>query len=216
VTRFGSLRRPGALVSVTAAGLLGVGLAAVPASAHTPHLTVDCSTATVDLSAYNGNVTNHVKVTVQGDDSLTVDQDFKDSFHKEIKLPDHTSPVEVHLVVTAGDGSRYNDDETKKTPEDCAGPSKTPAPPSSAPATPSAPAAPASSAPVGSAPAAPSKAPSSPAAAAPVSSPSPAGDNLAETGSSSSTPIIAGAAAVVVIAGAGILWASRRRRASQS
>jgi LPXTG-motif cell wall-anchored protein len=60
-----------------------------------------------------------------------------------------------------------------------------------------------------------SAAPSTSAAVLPASQPSPAGDNLAETGSSSSTPIIAGGAAVVLVAGAGILWASRKRRSVQ-
>ncbi|WP_329459366.1 LAETG motif-containing sortase-dependent surface protein [Streptomyces sp. NBC_01497] len=214
MTRFGSLRRPGALISVAAAGVLSVGLSAGSASAHTPHLTVDCSTATVDLSAYNGNATNHVKVTVQGDDSLTVDQDFKSTFHQDFKLPTQSSQS-VHLVVTAGDGSQYNDDETK-TATGCPVPST---PPSSPPATTPAstpPSTPASSTPASSTPATPAPSSStSSAAAAPVSSPSPSGSDLAETGSSSSTPVIAGAAAVVVVAGAGILWASRRRRAAQ-
>jgi LPXTG-motif cell wall-anchored protein len=215
VTRFGSLRRPGALISVAAAGVLSVGLAAGTASAHTPHLTVDCSSATVDLSAYNGNVTNHVKVTVQDNDALTVDQDFKSAFHTDIKIPDHSTDLAVHLVVTAGDGSQYNDDETGTStvcPGHSAPPSSTPP---SSPAQPSAPASSAPASPASSAPASPVASTSSSAAAAPVSSPSPSGDNLAETGSSSSTPVIAGAAAVVVIAGAGILWASRRRRAAQ-
>ncbi|MCA1223828.1 LAETG motif-containing sortase-dependent surface protein [Streptomyces sp. 8L] len=208
MTRFGSLRRPGALISVAAAGVLGVGLAAGPASAHTPSFKVDCSSATVDLSAYNGGVTNHVKVTVQGDDALTVDQDFKDSYHTVIKLPDHSSPVDVHLVVTAGDSAQYNVDKTATAPV-CAGHSAPPS--SSAPSTP--PAKPSDSA--SSTPASPAPSASTSSAAAVPASPSPSGDNLAETGSSSSTPVIAGAAAVVVIAGAGILWASRRRRTAQ-
>ncbi|GAA3748553.1 LAETG motif-containing sortase-dependent surface protein [Streptomyces tremellae] len=211
MTRFGSLRRPGALISVAAAGVLGVGLAAGSASAHTPRLVVDCTSASVDLSAYNGGVTNHVKVTVEGDASLDVDQVFGSAFHKDITLPDHSSPLAVHLVVTAGDGKQYDVDQTETAPV-CPGHSAPPStPPSSAPASPSAPA----SAPASSAPASPSAPASSSAPAVPAASPSPSGDNLAETGSSSSTPIIAGGAVVVVLAGAGIMWASRRRRAAQ-
>ncbi|MEW2546969.1 LAETG motif-containing sortase-dependent surface protein [Streptomyces sp. NPDC047002] len=207
MTRFGSLRRPGALISVAAAGVLSVGLAAGSASAHTPHLVVDCTSASVDLSAYNGGVTNHVKVTVEGNASLDVDQVFGSVFHKDIKLPDHSSPLAVRLVVTAGDGKQYDVDQTETAPV-CPGHSTPPStPPSSAPASPSAPAS--------SAPASPSAPASSSAPAVPAAAPSPSGDNLAETGSSSSTPIIAGGAVVVVLAGAGIMWASRRRRAAQ-
>lgn len=55
----------------------------------------------------------------------------------------------------------------------------------------------------------------SPATEVSPNQPSPAGDDLAETGSSSATPLIAGAAGVVLVAGAGIMWAARKRRSVQ-
>ncbi|MET8475165.1 LAETG motif-containing sortase-dependent surface protein [Streptomyces sp. NPDC006422] len=74
--------------------------------------------------------------------------------------------------------------------------------------------APSTSAPAPSKPApskpAPSK--SAPAAPAPSNSASPAGgSDLAETGASSNTPIIAGIAALLVAAGAGVVFALRRK-----
>ncbi|MFD3311541.1 LAETG motif-containing sortase-dependent surface protein [Streptomyces sp. NPDC058656] len=60
---------------------------------------------------------------------------------------------------------------------------------------------------------APSESESTPAASAGGSTPSPAGgeSNLAETGSSSNTGAIAGIAAALVAAGAGVMFALRRR-----
>ncbi|MEU9185021.1 LAETG motif-containing sortase-dependent surface protein [Streptomyces sp. NPDC048484] len=56
---------------------------------------------------------------------------------------------------------------------------------------------------------------STPAASAGENTPSPAGDsNLAETGSSSNTGAIAGIAAALVAAGAGVMYALRRRGAA--
>ncbi|WP_425828971.1 LAETG motif-containing sortase-dependent surface protein [Streptomyces fractus] len=54
------------------------------------------------------------------------------------------------------------------------------------------------------------------AAPAPSNSASPAGDsNLAETGASSNTPMIAGIAALLVVAGGGVVFALRRKGAAQ-
>jgi LPXTG-motif cell wall-anchored protein len=63
---------------------------------------------------------------------------------------------------------------------------------------------------------APSESESTPAASVGGSTPSPAGgdSNLAETGSSSNTGAIAGIAAALVAAGAGVMFALRRRSAS--
>lgn len=75
------------------------------------------------------------------------------------------------------------------------------------PSTPPTSAAPSTSAPSTSAPA---------AAPAPSNSASPAGDsNLAETGSSSNTPMIAGIAALLVVAGGGVVFALRRKGSAQ-
>ncbi|MEB8337610.1 LAETG motif-containing sortase-dependent surface protein [Streptomyces endophyticus] len=81
------------------------------------------------------------------------------------------------------------------------------------PSTPATSAAPSTSAPA----AKPTPSKSAPAAApAPSSSASPAGgSDLAETGSSSNTPVIAGIAALLVVAGGGVVFALRRKGSTQ-
>ncbi|WP_338674362.1 LAETG motif-containing sortase-dependent surface protein [Streptomyces sp. SCSIO 30461] len=196
-------RRSGALIAGTAAGLVGMGLFATPATAHTPVWTVTCSEVTVDLKAYGGDVTNTVTVTVDGKDLLPA-KEFGSSFQETLELPDHKAAVQVRLVVKAGDGERFSHDETKTAPvcesgtpepSDTPEASKTPEP-SDAPE--------------------PSGTPTNepPSSAAPVPKPgetTPGG--LAETGGSSATPVIAGAATLAVLAGGGILVATRKRRA---
>jgi LPXTG-motif cell wall-anchored protein len=210
-----SWRRPGALITVAAAGVLGVGLSAVPAAAHTPVWSVNCPNVSVDLTAYNGGGggnKNTVEVTADGQDILPV-TNFGTSFHKD-DIPIPPGAKSLHLSVKAFDGSQYSKEADLPVPDNCVpaatptdtAPSKTDTPV----ATPSA-----TKSETPEAVDASSAAPSTSAAALPASQPSPAGDNLAETGSSSSTPIIAGGAAVVLVAGAGILWASRKRRATQ-
>ncbi|WP_327299128.1 MULTISPECIES: LAETG motif-containing sortase-dependent surface protein [unclassified Streptomyces] len=203
-----SWRLRGAFIAA-AAGVVGVGLSAVPAQAHTPTWSVSCSDVTLDLTAYNPGVTNTVTVSVDGKDILPTEK-FGSSVNRTLPLGEHTKTLTVHLVVKAGDGDQFSRDETKTAPVCAATPPATP-PPASQPPT----AAPSSAAPVPSK--APSSAPSSPAAAAPAPSPSAgAPSDLAETGSSSATPLIAGAAAVVILAGGGIMFAARKRRSSEN
>ncbi|MFI6079783.1 LAETG motif-containing sortase-dependent surface protein [Streptomyces sp. NPDC051217] len=197
-----SWRRPGALVTVAAAGALGVGLFAAPAVAHTPAWAVTCSEVSVDLVNYTADAENTVTLSVDGKELLATEK-FGGEFHKKIELPEHDKELTLHLVVKDGSGNDGSLDDTKTAPV-CEGnePEPTPSttPPSDEPeptpteATPE-----------------PSK--TTAAAAVPSSQPSPAGDDLAETGSSSTTPLIAGAAAVILVAGAGITWAARKRRA---
>lgn len=204
----GSWRRPGALITVAAAGMLGVGLSAVPAAAHTPEWTVTCSSVTVNLTNYDAKSGNTVTVTDETDGSKKLlDSTFEREFHKTFDLANHQDDVKLHLSVKSADGQgAVEKDETVKP---CPGQeSSSPAPSESTPA-------PETSSPAVESPA-PSESSTSPAAVLPSSQPSPAGDDLAETGSSSSTPMIAGGAAVVLIAGAGILWASRKRRATSA
>ncbi|MEV6315668.1 LAETG motif-containing sortase-dependent surface protein [Streptomyces sp. NPDC051776] len=191
-----SWRRSAAVTTAAAAGLIGVGLTATPASAHTPRWTVDCSEVSVDLTAYNEKVTNTVTITVDGKDLLPTET-FGREFHKKLEIPSHKSEAQVRLVVKAGDSDKFSRDETKVSPvcEETPTPSETP---SGTPSeTPSAPAE------------------ETPSAEAPAPSTSAPGD-LAETGASSNTPLIAGAAAVVVLAGGGILFATRQRRTARS
>ncbi|MFD7219787.1 LAETG motif-containing sortase-dependent surface protein [Streptomyces sp. NPDC059892] len=205
----GSWRRRSALITVATASALGVGLSAVPASAHTPTWSVTCSEVSLDLTAYGNSDKNTVTVTVDGKDLLPT-QNFKNDFHKKLDLPEHKSELSVRLVVVAADGDQFSKDETKTAPV-CEAPSQ---PPSSEPAPTPTEATPTTEAPTPapSETVTPTDEASDSAPAVPSSQPSPAGDDLAETGSSSSTPLIAGAAAVVLVAGAGIMWASRKRR----
>ncbi|WP_405945094.1 LAETG motif-containing sortase-dependent surface protein [Streptomyces sp. NBC_00932] len=202
-----SWRLRGAFIAA-AASVVGVGLCAVPAQAHTPTWSVSCSEVTLDLTAYNPGVTNTVTVSVDGKDILPTEK-FGSSVNKTLPLGEHTKPLTVHLVVKAGDGGQFSKDDTKTAPV-CATP-----PPTAPPVTQTPTGAPSSAAPAPSK--SPSSAPSSPAAAAPAPSPSAsAPSDLAETGSSSATPLIAGAAAVVILAGGGIMFAARKRRSSEN
>ncbi|MFJ4988886.1 LAETG motif-containing sortase-dependent surface protein [Streptomyces sp. NPDC088732] len=206
--------RPGVLIAAAATSIIGLGLCAAPASAHTPNWEVSCSEVTVvDLEAYNGRVENTVTITVDGKDLLPTET-FGSSFKKEhLTLPPHTSAVQVSLVVKAGDGQQYSFSDTKTAPA-CEGtPPQTPETPSQS-ATPSA--SPTTESP------APSATPTVEASqSASEAAPSPAGGesspaaDLAETGASSSTPLLAGAAAVALLAGGGLLFANRKRRAAR-
>ncbi|GGT60143.1 hypothetical protein GCM10010207_69680 [Streptomyces atratus] len=57
-----SLRAGGKLAAATVVGLTGTVLSAGPAAAHTPTWAVTCTEVSLDLTAYNGNVTNQVTV----------------------------------------------------------------------------------------------------------------------------------------------------------
>lgn len=211
-----SWRRGGAFITVAAVSALGVGLSAVPASAHTPTWTVSCSEVSLDLTAYGNSDKNTVTVTVDGKDLLPTTS-FRNDFHKKLELPEHTSELKLHLSVKAADGDQFSKEDDKVAPvcEDTPPPSpEAPAPEPSDADTPPAEEAP-EPAPSASAPQA--EEPSDSASeAVPSSAPSAAGGDLAETGGSSATPLIAGAAAVVLVAGAGIMWAARKRRSPQS
>ncbi|MFI6062553.1 LAETG motif-containing sortase-dependent surface protein [Streptomyces sp. NPDC051286] len=201
-----SLRAAGAFAAATVVGLTGAVLSAGPAAAHTPTWAVTCNEVTLDLTAYNSNVANTVTVTVDGKDLLPTET-FGKEFHKTLELPKHEQELTVHLVVKAGDGDRFSKDDTKQAPvcEDNT-PTPTPAASESKPAE-----APATEAPAPTA--TPSQ--SSPETAPAAASPSPSSPDLAETGSSSATPIIGGAAVAVLLAGGGIMWSVRKRRATQ-
>lgn len=208
-----SLRAAGTLAAAAVVGLTGTVLTAGPAAAHTPTWAVTCTDVSLDLTAYNSNVTNEVTVTVDGENLLPT-QTFGKEFHKKLELPKHDKELTVHLIVKAGDGDKFSRDETKQAPV-CEGTTPSPSPsedtpsPTPSEATPSQ--APSSEAPVESA--TPSEAPSESAPAA--ASPSPSSPDLAETGSSSATPIIGGAAVAVLLAGGGIMWSVRKRRTAQ-
>ncbi|MEU1618370.1 LAETG motif-containing sortase-dependent surface protein [Streptomyces sp. NPDC005722] len=198
--------RPGTLIAAAATGVIGLGLCATPASAHTPNWSADCSKVEVHLKAYNGGVKNTVTITADGKDLLT--ETFGSSFDQSVDLPAHSAEVKLHLSVKAGDGDRYSFEDNKTAPV-CEGqntPTPTPTPTPTETKTTESPKP--SEAPSESAGTAPSAAPSTPS-----TDESPAGD-LAETGASSSTPLLAGGAAVALLAGGGLLFANRKRRAA--
>lgn len=188
--------RSAAVVATGVAALVGTGiLAATPASAHKPGWEVDCYSVSVNLTNYNESVENTIKIDAGGK-TLLQQQKFGAEFNKKIELPEHSSPLKVHLVVKAGDGDQHSRDEVKMSPVCEETPSPTPTESSPAPS----PSESSSEAP------APSQEPNKPA---------PSDDDLAETGSSSATPMIAGAAGVVLVAGAGLVMVSRKRRSAQ-
>jgi LPXTG-motif cell wall-anchored protein len=203
-----SRRRSSVIAGAGMAALIGSAVLAAPASAHNSDWSVDCSSVTVHLAAYNGSVTNAVTLSVDGGTVLAHEDSFGAAYDFTGALPDHTTAIKVHLVVTAGDNQRFNKDEFKVSAP-CEKPSSPPPPPSSSPGKrPTTPVSPTTSAP------APASTPATTATSnAPVvqASTSPAAGDLAETGSSSSTPMIAGIAAAVVAAGAGLLFLNRRR-----
>ncbi|MCT2593215.1 LPXTG cell wall anchor domain-containing protein [Streptomyces sp. N2-109] len=215
-------RHTATLATAGIAALIGTGMFAAPASAHTPTWSVDCSTVSVNLTSYSEKPTNTVTITADGKELLS--ESFGGGFKKELKLPAHDEKLPVKLVVKANDGDQHNVDETKTAPV-CEEESPEPTPPTSPPAespSPSEPAespseptaAPSTSMPAES-PSAEAPSSSAPAAAKPAGSSSPAPADLAETGSSSSTPMIAGIAAAVVAAGGALLLVARKRRAAQ-
>lgn len=203
-----TLRRSAAMVVAAAAGVIGLGIGAGPAVAHTPTWSVTCDSVDIKLTNYGRNTQNTVTVTVDGKDLLPTET-FENDFAKKLALPEHDKEVAVRLVVKAQDGDQYSRDETKTAPvcEEEEPPTPTPSAPSPTPST-------ASPTPTPTPSETPGDTPSSPAAT-PSPAPSSEGPDLAETGSSSSTPLIAGAAAVVIVAGGGIVWASRKRRGAQ-
>ncbi|MFE2542132.1 LAETG motif-containing sortase-dependent surface protein [Actinacidiphila glaucinigra] len=199
--------RPGTLIAAAATGIIGLGLCATPASAHTPNWSADCAKVEIHLKAYNGGVKNTVTLTADGKDLLPTET-FGSSFDKTIDLPAHTAEVKLHLSVKAGDGDRYSFEGDKTAPV-CEGSDETTPTPTPTPTETKTTESPEpSETPSEEASTAPSAAPSTPS-----TDESPAGD-LAETGASSSTPLLAGGAAVALLAGGGLLFANRKRRAA--
>ncbi|MFF2324931.1 MULTISPECIES: LAETG motif-containing sortase-dependent surface protein [unclassified Streptomyces] len=199
-----SLRAAGTLAAAAVVGLTGTVLSAGTAAAHTPTWAVTCTEVSLDLTAYNSNVTNQVTVTVDGQDLLPA-ENFGKEFHKKLELPQHDKELTVRLVVKAGDGDNFSRDETKKAPV-CESTTPSPEPSEETPSS-----APSSEAPAEDATPSEAASESAPAAA----TPSPSSPDLAETGSSSATPIIGGAAVAVLLAGGGIMWSVRKRRTAQ-
>ncbi|MEU2680780.1 LAETG motif-containing sortase-dependent surface protein [Streptomyces sp. NPDC007107] len=207
-----SWRGAGAFAAAAVVGLAGGVLSASPAAAHTPTWAVTCSEVTLNLTAYSGNATNEVTVSVVGGDDLLATTKFGREYSTKtpLQLPEHDKELTVRLVVKAGDDAKYSFDDTKTAPvceDDTPSPTPTEATPSEAPSTEP----PASETPEPSATPSETATEAAPAPAEPSSS----APDLAETGSSSATPVIGGAAVAVLLAGGGILWSVRKRRTAQ-
>jgi LPXTG-motif cell wall-anchored protein len=182
--------RSAAVAATGVAALIGTGMfVATPASAHVPGWNLDCYSTSIHLENYNEGVQNTISITA-GDKTL-VNENFGKTFDKKVALPKHSSPLDVHLVIKAGDDDKFSRDEHKMSPV-C---EESPSPSESAPA--------------------PSPSESSAAPAPPAEKPNGGGDDLAETGASSATPMIAGAAGVVLVAGAGLVVVARKRRSAE-
>jgi LPXTG-motif cell wall-anchored protein len=205
LSTFQHRRRNGIALGAAGLALAGSVMMASPASAHTPTWSVDCDSVSVNLQWYNSKGGNTVTLTA-GDKTLKT-ATFGDHWGvKDLALPAHTQPLDVHLVVKAVDGDQYNVDQHKSSPV-CEGQVTTPSPSASPSVKPS---------PSESAAPQPSQSSSAPAVKpADDQSPAPTED-LAETGASSATPLIAGIAAAVVVVGAGLVVMARKRRSSQA
>lgn len=202
-----SWHRPSAIATTAAMTVLGLGMAATPASASTYDWSVSCAQVTVDITGYNVQVVQFVEVTADGK-KLGNEMGFRDDFHHAYTIPTHSKPLSIRLVVTPGSEDGQAVDETKTSPvcgEESASPSPTPS--SSTHATAASTPAPSSGTP--------SDAPSASTLSSPSASPSVTALPLAETGASGSTPLIAGTAGAVVLAGAALLVVTRRRRSAQ-
>ncbi|MDT0377654.1 LAETG motif-containing sortase-dependent surface protein [Streptomyces sp. DSM 42041] len=197
-------RRSGIALGAAGVALAGSVFLAAPASAHTPNWTVDCDSVSVDLKWYSTQAPNTVTITAGGEEILS--EEFGKNFHKQdLALPQHSEPLDVRLVVVASDHAKYNVDETKTSPvcegQESESPEPEPTPSETTP----------SEEPSESAEPTPSESTTTPPVE-PADDESTAPTDLAETGSSDSTPLIAGIAAAVVAAGAGLLVVARKRR----
>ncbi|MEV7482081.1 LAETG motif-containing sortase-dependent surface protein [Streptomyces halstedii] len=213
-----SRRGAGVFAAAAVAGLAGGIVFASPAAAHTPTWAVNCSEVTLNLTAYSAKAENEVTVSVEGGEVLLPTTKFGREYRTStpLQLPAHDKELTVRLVVKAGDNDRYSVEDTKTAPvcEDDT-PSQAPStePPTATPSEEAPSEAPSTGPPATEPSATPSET-ASEAAPAPAESSSGAPD-LAETGSSSATPVIGGAAVAVLLAGGGILWSVRKRRATQ-
>lgn len=129
-------RRRSAVVAATGmAALLGAGVFAVPAAAHTGTWSVSCDSVTVHLTAYNKRATNSVTLSVEGGGVLAKEDSFGAGYDFSSPLPPHDAAITLHLVVTAGDSAKYNIDQ-EKTAAPCEGQTTAPPPPTTTPAPP--------------------------------------------------------------------------------
>ncbi|MFJ9695707.1 LAETG motif-containing sortase-dependent surface protein [Kitasatospora sp. NPDC101183] len=202
-----TFRMGAAALAGTAAAVFALPLAlATNASAHTPSWSVTCDKVQIDLINYSGNETvkNTVSLTIDGEKVLD-GKIFPKEFHGSFPVKDHNAPITAHLVVKTTETPNeqgWNIDESKTiAPCHTQTPTPTPTTPSQTPSQTPTPT------PTTASPSA-SKTPTH----TPSPSPSTAGPVLAQTGGSSNTPIIAAAGAGVLVVGGALVMVARKRR----
>ncbi|MEV7596677.1 LAETG motif-containing sortase-dependent surface protein [Kitasatospora sp. NPDC089797] len=205
-----------ALAGTAAAGILLPLALATNASAHVPTWSTTCDKVVIDLINYSPkpDVKNTVSLTI-GDDKVLDAKEFPAEFHGTFPVKDHDAPLTAHLVVKTTETPAekgWSIDETKTiapchtpTPTPTPTPTKTPTPTPTPTDTPSATPTP-SRTPTATPTPTPSRTTVAPAA------PAPSAPALAQTGSSDSTPIIAAAGAGVLLVGGALVLVARRRR----
>ncbi|MFJ4187462.1 LAETG motif-containing sortase-dependent surface protein [Kitasatospora sp. NPDC089509] len=207
-----------ALAGTAAAGILLPLALATSASAHIPTWSTTCDKVVIDLINYSPkpDVKNTVSLTI-GDDKVLDAKEFPAEFHGTFPVKDHDAPITAHLVVKTTETPAekgWSIDETKTiapchtpTPTPTPTPTKTPTPtPTPTPTdTPSATPTP-SRTPSATPTPTPSRTTVAPAA------PAPSAPALAQTGSSDATPIIAAAGAGVLLVGGALVLVARKRR----
>ncbi|MGW3042878.1 LAETG motif-containing sortase-dependent surface protein [Kitasatospora sp. NPDC001159] len=214
-----------ALAGTAAAGFLLPLALATNASAHVPTWSVTCDKVVIDLINYSDKegVNNTVSLTVDGEKVLDA-KAFPKEFHGTFPVKDHDAPIKAQLVVHTTETPAehgWNIDETKTiapchtpTPTPTPTPTKTPTPTptptqTSTPTPTPTPSTTPSATPTPSVTPTPSKTPAAPAPA--TSAPA-----LAQTGSSDATPMIAAVGGgVLLVGGALVLHARKRRGGSQ-
>ncbi|MFG3053769.1 LAETG motif-containing sortase-dependent surface protein [Kitasatospora sp. NPDC048239] len=224
--------RKTALVGAAAAAVLMPVALATNASAHAPTWQVTCDKVTIDLTNYSDSngIKNSVSLTIAGEKVLDQKQ-FGKEYHGSFPVKDHSEPVTATFVVTTTEDPKnadWNKTESKTIPV-CHTPTPTPTPtktqtptptptptqtptPTPTPTKSSTPSPSPTVAPSPSASATPSPSVSPTAAKTPspvASSPAPV---LAQTGSSDSTPVLAAAGAGVLLVGGALVLLARKRR----
>ncbi|MFB7907806.1 LAETG motif-containing sortase-dependent surface protein [Kitasatospora sp. NPDC059146] len=211
-----------ALAGTAAAGILLPLALATNASAHVPTWSVTCDKVVVDLINYSpkADVKNTVSLTI-GDEKVVDAQGFPAEFHGKYPVKDHDAPIVAHLVVKTTETPAekgWNIDETKTiapchtpTPTPTPTPTKTPTPtptptqtPTGTPST--------TPTPSGTPSATPTPTPSRTTPAAPAPAPSTSAPALAQTGGNDATPMIAAAGGGVLLVGGALVLLARKRR----
>ncbi|MFJ8473117.1 LAETG motif-containing sortase-dependent surface protein [Kitasatospora sp. NPDC094011] len=207
-----------ALAGTAAAGILLPLALATNASAHIPTWSTTCDKVVIDLSKYSPkpDVKNTVSLTI-GDEKVLDEKTFPDQFQGTFPVKDHDAPITAHLVVKTNETPAepgWSIDQTKTiapchtpTPTPTPTPTKTPTPTPTPTDTPSATPTP-SRTPTATPTPTPSRTTVAPAA------PAPSAPALAQTGSSDATPIIAAAGAGVLLVGGALVLVARKRRGS--